>query len=154
MSNGGLIYTYQSALQCVEIGPVNISGVQHDMQRWIDQAEADLIERSPELTEVNKSLRKACDEAWGKSWSGELKGGTNACNRYPAVAKAVRRLNQMCYETEHLNRVASHPLVRLPVCQLAQLAGIISNDPLYQTRFGEAYNQAKDKLQELLDGTA
>ena len=66
MSNSGLVYTYELALQTVDVGPSNISGVQYDIERWYDQACHELAQIDALFLAHNKELRKALDDAWNR----------------------------------------------------------------------------------------
>jgi len=148
MSNAGLVYTYKSALETVEVGPVNISGVQHNIEDWYEQACHELAQNDPEFKALNKQLRTACDNAWNRQHNGErIEGGPN---RDPEVVRLVSEMTDMAFKTETLRQVPSHCLLRLPLSQLSQLAGYICSDPDYQTRWGEAYNQARSQLVDLV----
>jgi hypothetical protein len=126
-------------------GPVNLSGIQFDMDRYIANAEAEMAQLCPEIKALNKTLRKALDDhiQTNQRWS------TGSRNTDPRVKELVGKMHDMAFKTETLHQVASHPLIALPVSYMASLAGYHSSDPLELTRWGEAKEKAEARLEEL-----
>ena len=124
-----------------DFGPVNLSGIQFDLKENIDQAEAELCELAPDLHELNRQLRKALDEAPNQS--------TGSRNRAPEVVRIAGLMDDMAFKTETLNRVANHPLPGLMISYMAQLAGYVSDEPFYHTRWGEMVDKLDARIKEL-----
>ncbi len=137
------VLTYFSKIQ----GPSKISGIQFDMETWLDQAEHELIERDHELRGLIRQLRVALDSV--QIPSGGISPVTDEQNRHPEVVKIIGRMADMAFATPHLRRVASHPLMRLPIHWIAGLAGYVIDDPLYMERLNEAVVAAEQRLQFL-----
>lgn len=137
-----------------DFGPCNLSGIAHDMQGYIDNAEAEATrafgspQSSARITELNRQLRKACDAAWQRVWSGEGLG-TGGVNRDPEVVRIVGLMHDMAFKTETLDQVANHPLVGLPLDMMAQLAGYNQTDPDHLTRWGEMSDKLDARIAEL-----
>lgn len=136
-------------------GPVNLSGIQHDMQDYIDNAEAEATRAfgSPQsgarLTELNKQLRVALDEA-SQSYDGPHPfAPTEHVNRDPEVATIVGHMHDMAFRTETLDQVANQPIAGLVIDYMAQLAGYNQTDPLHLTRWGEMSDKLDARIAEL-----
>ncbi len=145
----GPAYHYRTVLThfASDYGPVNLSGIQFDLATWIDQAEFETGERDPVLSAINKVLRVALDSV--PTPPGGNRPSTDDCNRHPSVVRLVGMMADSALSTEHMTRVANHPLVLLPISYMAQLAGYIVDDPLASQRWGEAKARAATKLREL-----
>lgn len=126
-----------------DYGPVNLSGIQFDLKENIEQAEHELADSCPELHDLNRQLRIALDSLF------ELNMGTTARNTDPVVRELVGEMDDMAFKTETLHQVAGHPLPALMISYMAQLAGIVSDEPLYSTRWGEAKEKAEKYIAEL-----
>lgn len=133
-------YHYRNAIASVDPGAVNVSGLAASLCDWIGLIEADLNEWDRMVEGVLFDIRYTCQEAWdmGNAW-------TSKVNTNRRVVEHVTTLVTYAYYTDNLRRVASHPIIRLVVSQMAQLAGIIIDDPLYLERWSEAYDIAQEK---------
>jgi hypothetical protein len=130
-----------------------LSGIAHDLQGYIDNAEMEATrtfgspQSSKKLTELNKELRKACDAAWERVLSG--KGGTDGVNRDPEVVRIVGQMHDMAFATKSLDQVANQPIVGLVIDYMAQLARYSQADPDHLTRRAEMSVQLDARIAEL-----
>ena len=131
---------YQQAIWSIDPGAVNVSGLTHSLCDWIGLIEADLNEWDRKVEGVLFDIRFTCQRAWAE---GNVSTGEVNTNKH--VVEHVTRLANYAFRTEDLRHVASHPIIRLVVSQMAQLAGVIVNDPLYFDRWRDAYEEAKEK---------
>jgi len=124
-----------------DYGPCNLSGIQFDLKENIEQAESELREQAPELHELNRQLRRALDIVFDM--------GTRERNTHPTVVEVVGKMHDMAFSTEHLNRVANHPLPGLMISYMAGLAGYPNKDPLGLTRYTEMVEKLDARIKEL-----
>lgn len=133
-------YHYRNAIASVDPGAVNVSGLAASLCDWIGLIEADLNEWDTKVEGVLFDIRYTCQAVWdtGNAW-------TSKVNTNKHVVEHVTQLARYAYHTDDLRRVASHPIIRLIVSQMAQLADVIIDDPLYLERWSEAYDIAQEK---------
>lgn len=137
-------------------GPGNLSGIQHDLQAYIDNAEAEATrafgtpQLSPRLTELNKRLRVAIDNA-KQSYDGPAPfTPTEYINHDPEVERVVALMHDMAFATDYLDPVASHPLFAVVINYVAfNLTGYFQRDPDYFVRVSEASDKLDTRIAEL-----
>lgn len=134
------VYHYRNAIAAVDPGAVNVSGLAHWLVNALLDIEEELEEEDEAVTATMLDLRNACL-------------GSNANNTYDRntdgnVVAHVEALANMAFITKDMCRVASHPIIRLVVSQMAQLSGVLIEDPLYLERWREAYDEAKEVVEQ------
>jgi len=130
-------HDYRMAIAAVDPGAVNVSGLAYSLLEWVPDIEEELDERDEVITATILDLRNAC--------IGSKANDTYTRNTDGNVVAHVEALADMSFTTEKMSRVASHPIIRLVVSQMAQLAGVIVEDPLYLDRWSDAYETAMEK---------
>ena len=134
-------YHYRMAIAAVNPGAVNVSGLAHSLGDWIGLIEADINEWDRDVEGVIFDIKIMCQQAWNKGGT-----GTGDVNTNQHVAEHVERLTMFAFDSGKMRRVACHPIIRLIVSQMAQLAGVIVEDPLYLIRWSDAYEKAKEMV--------
>ena len=130
-------YHYRMAIASVDPGAVNISGLAHSLVDWLPDIEEELNEQDALVSTILLDLQSACLASNANNTYGRNTDGL--------VVACVKVLAGLAFVTEDMRRVASHPIIRLVVSQMAQLAGVIIDDPYYLARWGEAYDIALEK---------
>lgn len=145
-------------------GPVNLSGIAHDLQGYIDNAAAEAVRQgvtrtnvsARKLTDLNKELRKALDDVNQRAMSGLMDNGrsgrlptTSERNRDPEVQRIVGKMHDMAFATKHLDQVANQPLFGLVIDYMAQLAWYSQADPDHLTRRAEMSKKLNERIREL-----
>ena len=133
---------YRMAILAVDPGACNLSGLANDLPRMLDDIQEELGEIDPELINEIDQLLFAISDAW------KVKRSTRYVNTHPYIKASVQRLAGWAFETQYMRRVPSHPVMRLMIDQMRQLAEVPTPDePLYTERWGEAYDMCKEKGQ-------
>ena len=119
---------------------INLSGIANDLCTWLPDIEEELEEHDEELATEVEQLLFAIKDAW------KVKRSTAYVNTHPYIKASVQRLSNWAFETEHLRRVPSHPIMRLMIDAMRSLAGVpMPDDPLYLDRWGEADDICKER---------
>ena len=137
-------------------GPGNLSGIAHDFQAYIDNAEMEATrafgtpQLSPRLTELNKRLRVAIDNA-NQSYDGPAPfTPTEVINHDPEVERVVALMHDMAFATDYLDPVASQPLFAVVINYVAfNITGYFQTDPEYSVRVAEASAKLDARIAEL-----
>ena len=137
------VYHYRDAINAVDVGAVNLSGLAYSLQAWFPHIEEEMALEDYEARHVIEKLVRACDSL------SHL--GTHARNTHPIIMANVIDLARMSFETDYLRYVPSHPIFRLMVSQMAQLSGVIIQDVHYLDRWREAYNDALEVVSQSED---
>ena len=125
---------YKYAIWAVDPGASNLSGVANSLIEVVPKIEEELEEQDGELQYALNKLKETISEAWKE------KESTDYINRHPMVASKVKLLSDWAFMTATLRRVPSHPIFRLMIDQMRQLAGLqIPDDPYYFNRWDEAF---------------
>ena len=130
---------YNEALLAVDPGASNLSGLANALPRMLIEVEAELSEEDKAVWDAVTWLNEAVDSAWDdpKCY------GTRFVNIHPEVRKYVKQLVDYSYSTNHMRRVAAHPVMRLVVEQMRILAEVELPDYMPVsglTLWSEAYN--------------
>lgn len=138
---------WREAMMAVDPGAVNVSGLVHSLPDMIEHVESVIGKTDKDLKYQVRVFRKVLDAAWVKVFADDTKG-TGWVNTHPNVKRQVKRLALRAFEREHLNPVASHPVLRLVISQMMELAGVTSPEPGFFIAWGSAYAEVKKKLDE------